>query len=339
MIFSSKLSIRTMVPFCRQLATAHGAGIPILRSLEIITRQTRDGRLRNVVSRMAESVRRGSTLEQAARFESTYLPSFFVELVGAGEMGGRLEEMFENLAGYYERTLNLVRQIRGSLIYPVAQLLMLWLVANFIVSLGDFMAEGSRSLDEILRVFVQQLGYQTLIGLVALVVAIVLARAGLLKWVVGLVTTFIRPFAPVARKIAMARFTRSLSLLLRSGVPIAEATRKSAATTNNPYIERSLLNCVPAIESGESVSTALSPCRYLSDMAREMIYTGEESGKLDYHLSKVADIHEAEAMQAVRNLIRVAQIVVLLMIGGVIGVFVIKFYLGYFGALFRELDM
>ena len=327
-----------MGSFCQHLATSHGAGIPILRSLDIITGQTRDGRLKRVVSGMTESVKGGSTLEQAARAQSRYLPTFFVELVGAGETGGRLEEIFDNLAKYYERTLALARQVRGRLIYPAAQLLMLWLVANFIAVLGRATTERGLDADLLVRLFLESLGRQSLIGLIVLVVAILLARGGVLKWVVGAVSTFVWPLAPITRKTALARFTRSLSLLLRSGVPVTAAVRKSAATTDNPYIERSLLAGVPAIESGESMSVAFSRCRYMSDMAREMIYTGEESGKVDQLLAKIADLYEAEVEQTTNNLIKVMSILVLLAIATVIGVFVITFYAGYLDSIFKVLD-
>jgi type IV pilus assembly protein PilC len=338
MIFSSKLSLSSMVSLCRQLATSIAAGIPILRSFEIIMNQTRNSRLRNVVSRMSESIRAGSSLEQAAREQSKHLPRFFTELVGAGEIGGRLDEMFESLAGYYERTLALAKQIRGRLIYPAAQLFMLWLVANFIFALGPPKPGSFPDFLEVLRTFARRIGYQSLIALLVLVVAIVLARMGILKWILGSISTFVWPLRPVVRKTALARFARSLSLLLKSGVPVTEAVRKAAATTDNPYIERSLLASVPAIQSGESLSVAFAECPYMSEMAREMLYTGEESGKVDQLLVKVADLHEAEAEHATQTLIKVTGILVLLAIAFIIGAFVIMFYKNLYGAVFKEFD-
>jgi type IV pilus assembly protein PilC len=307
--------------------------------MEIIARQTRDNRLKRIVFRMAESIRGGSTLEEAARRESKYLPRFFVELVGAGEMGGRLDEIFDNLATYYERTYLFVRQIVTSLIYPGMQLLVFFLVATLMGALNTCMSEQGLNVDELIRVYLGMLGRSLLVGLIVLVVAIVLARAGLLKWVAALFSTFVWPVAPVIRKSALARFARSLGLLVRSGVPITEAVRKAAATTSNPYIERSLLQCVPAIQAGNSVSSALSKCPYLSEMARELIYTGEESGKLDFHLAKIAEIHEDEAVQAARVLVRVAGILILLAIAVLVGWFVIRFYVGYFNSLLGDLDV
>ncbi len=339
MIFSPKLSLRTMVPFCRHLATSHAAGIPILRSLDLVTRQTGDGRLRRVVSRMADSIRAGSTLEQAAREQSRYLPTFFVELVGAGEIGGRLDEIFDQLANYYERMADLVRRIRGKFVYPIFLLVFLVLVKNFMAALSEVSTEYGVDFNKLGRVFAYNMGRFALYVMGAFVVAVVLSRAGLLGWVAGAISTFVWPLSPLTRKLALSRFTRSLGLLLRSGVPVTEAVHKAAAATNNPYIERSLLRCVPAIQSGESVSAALSACPYLSDMAREMIYSGEESGKLDTHLEKIADIHEAEAMQAAKNLVVVVGVLVYLAVAAVIGNFVIRFWMGYFSRALGDLGV
>jgi len=338
MIFSSKLSPRTMAPLCRQLATSHSAGIPILRSLEIVSRNSSNSRLKNVMSRMAVSIQAGSTLEQAAREQSRYLPRFFVELVGAGEMGGRLDEIFDSLAQYYERTVELVRKICGRLVYPIILFVLLILVSNFMSALRQSTTLSGVDFNKLGRVFAENMGRLLLIVAAVFVVAVILSRAGLLGWVVGLVSTFLWPIAPLFRRFALARFTRSFGLLLRSGVPVTEALRKSAGTTNNPYIERSLLRCIPAIESGESVSAALSGCHYLSDLAREMIHSGEEAGRLDQHLEKVADLHEAEAMQAAKNLVVIMGVLIYLIVAGIIGAFVLRFWLGYFNK-FSELGL
>ncbi len=338
MIFSSKLNLRTMMVFCRQLATSHGAGIPILRSLDIITNNTHNWRLRNVVSQMSDSIKGGSTLEQASREQSRYLPKFFIELVGAGEIGGRLAEIFENLADYYERMAALVRKIIGKLIYPICLLLFLFITICFMGALGKASTDGL-DFNLLMQLFLQNIAQLLLFIGVVLLVAVVLARLGLLGWVSGLITTFMWPLASITRKLAISRFARSLGLLIKSGVPITEAVHKAAATANNPYIERSLVRCIPDIQAGESLSIALSPCRYLSDMAREMIHTGEESGKLDQHLQKVADIHEAEAMQAANNLVVVLYVLVILAVAIRVAFFVIGFWVNFYGTMLDDLGV
>jgi type II secretory pathway component PulF len=120
---------------------------------------------------------------------------------------------------------------------------------------------------------------------------------------------------------------------------VTEAARRAAATANNPYIERSLLKCVPAIQDGESVSVALSQCPYFSDMAREMMHTGEEAGKLDQHLEKVADIHEAEALHAADVLVVVLGVLAILVVACGIGLFVIRFWVNYYGSMLDDLGV
>lgn len=340
MIFSSKLDLSTMLLLCRQLATSHSAGIPILKSFELLTRSTHSARLRRVISSMSTSIEAGSTLEQASREQSRYLPSLFVELVGAGEMSGRLDEIFDSLAGYYERTIDLVRRMRGKMIYPIVLLTLLLLVINFWFAIfRATLAQGGIDLNKLKLVFFQNMGLFALILAGAFVVLVVLSRLGVLDWIFGLISTFLWPFSRLTRKLAISRFARSFGLLLRSGVPVMDALRKSAVVTNNPYIERSLLRCLPAIQSGESLSVALSQCRYLSDMAREMIHSGEQAGKIDQHLEKVADIHEAEAVQAAKNLVVVAGIVVFLAVATCIGIYVINFWTNYYEAVLGDLDI
>jgi len=340
MIFSSKLDLRTMLLLCRQLATSHSAGIPILKSFEIIMRNTHSARLRNVISRLSTSIETSSTLEQASREQSRYLPSLFVELVGAGEISGRLDEIFDSLAGYYERTLDLVRRMRGKMIYPIVLFTLLLLVINFWFAIfRATLVGGGIDLNKLGRVFFQNIGLFGLGLAGALVVLVALSRLGVLGWIFGLVSTFLWPFSKLTRKLAISRFARAFGLLLKSGVPVMDALRKSAVVTNNPYIEGSLLRCLPAVGAGESLSVALSQCRYLSDLAREMIHSGEQAGKIDQHLEKVADIHEAEATQAAKNLVVVMGILIFLAVAVCIGIYVINFWTNHFEGMLEGLDI
>ena len=212
-------------------------------------------------------------------------------------------------------------------------------VVNFWAALDEARTDYGVDFAKLGSVFLQNMLRFSLGLACVLVVLVVLSRLGILAWIVGLVSTFVWPMAPVTRKLAVSRFTRSLGLLLRSGVPVIDAVRKSAAATDNPYVERSLSKCVPAIEMGEPISVALSQCRYLSDMAREMIHSGEEAGKLDYHLEKIADLHEEEATQAARNLVLVFGILVFFVAAALVGVFVVRFWVNYYGAMFDELGI
>ena len=275
--------------------------------------------------------------------EQAYLPSLFVELVGAGEMSGRLDEMFDSLAGYYERTLDLVRRMRGKMIYPIVLVTLLLLVMNFWFAIFratmGALGAGGVDFNKLVRVFFQNIGLFGLGLAGALVVLVVLSRLGVLGWIFGFVSTFLWPFSRLTRKLAISRFARAFGLLLKSGVPVMDALTKAAVVTSNPYIERSLLRCLPAIQSGESLSVALSQCRYLSDLAREMIHSGEEAGRIDQHLEKVAEIHEAEATQAAKNLIVVMGIMLLLAVGIAIGIYVVSFWVGYYENVLEDLGI
>lgn len=339
-LFSAQIATKSMVPLCRQLATSYDAGIPILRALSLVRDGTRDKRAREVLEAMADQVRNGATLGDAARSHQKYLPRYFIELLSAGEMSGRLSVMLRDLAEYYEDQLTMRRSIVGSLVYPGIQLAAAWFLGTFALRLIrrlDF--TGKTQFD-----FWQYLvgyGYFQLKAMCVLAAVFALcaglARLGVWKWIWGWFTNFVWPIKTVTRKFALARFFRSMSLLIGSGMNIKSCIINSAAITVNPYIERDLLQAVPLVAEGATLMQAFAVTRSLTPVAREMIFVGEQSGNLEQSLLKVSQYHLEEANQAVKIASRVMGVLILLILAGLVGYIYITFFMTYYGRMLDSL--
>lgn len=341
-LFSSEISTKTMVPLCRQLATAYDAGIPILKSFEMVTSQSRDRVVKRVMTDISDDIKRGSTLGDASRAQSRYLPVFFIELLATGEHGGRLDVMLRDLADYFEDRLSIQREVRRALMYPAFQLTAAWFLGSFALGLLgqlDFGSTEAFSLDTYLKSYAAFQARAMIVVALVFAGCVILARLGMWGWVWGAAATFIWPFSRVTQKFGMARFFRSMSLLVGSGLRIDHCIRNSAAVTANPYMQRDLLKAVPHVMEGSTLVEAFSHSRHLTPTAREMILIGEESGNLEGSFQKVSQMHLEEATHAVNIMTKVMNVVMVLTIALVIGYIIITFYTNLYGNIFDELGI
>jgi type IV pilus assembly protein PilC len=335
-LFSSQIPAKKMVPLCRQLATSYDAGIPIVRSLEIIGAQQQDRKIRGIFREMSDSVKAGDTLEQAVRKQDKYFPNFFMELIASGEIGGRLDVMLRDLADYYEDRLERQRRVMRMMTLPVIELIAAWFFGTFALRLV-----GKLSFD-FAAFFKDYAWFQAkAMGIFAIVfvIIVILSRAGIFGWISGLFTTHIFPMSAVTKRFALARFFRSLSLLLSAGVYVPVAIERSAAVTANPYIEKDLLKTIAPVKEGKSLVEAFRHTKYLTSTAREMLLVGEESGKLDEALRKVADYHFEEANQAVDIASKILGVLIVLAVALTIGYIIITFYMNFYGGVMNELGI
>lgn len=339
-LFSPQISLKKVVPLCRQLATSYDAGIPIIRGLEIVGRQNGDKRVRQVITEMGDSIKNGSTLGEAARAQTRYLPPFFVELLASGEKGGKLDVMLRDLAQYFEDKLEMQRKIIRSLIYPGLQLAAAWYLGMFALRLigqvrGLFASGGRTNFDltTFFRDYAIFQGKATLVFIAIFAICVILSRMGLFGYAWGLFATHIWPMSPVTRRFGLARFFRSMSLLIGSGMRIDHCIINSATVTANPYMQKDLLKSVPLVREGYTLEHAFTTSRFLTPTAREMIAVGEQSGQLEQALRKVSEYHLEEATHAVNIATRVLGVLIILVVAGLIGYVIISFYMSYFGML------
>lgn len=334
-LFSSQLSAKELAPICRQLATAYDAGIPIRRALSIVSDNTPRRIARDTLARMEDRIARGSSLGDAARAESHRLPPLLIELVTAGETGGRLDEMLRDMANYYEDRIAMQRKIISLMTLPALYLVAAWYLGTFALGLAGNFSLDARTTFSLTAYFEGYLRFQAIAtGVFAFAFACiaVAARMGMLGWITGLAAR-VWPLRPVSVRFALARFFRGMALLIASGVNIKLCIERSAAVANNPYVARDLLRAVPRVAQGMTLTDAFAPCTSLTRTAREMMHVGEESGELDKALRKVADYHMAEASHAVQVAVRVAGVAAILAVGLVIGYVVISFWTQYFSLL------
>jgi len=335
-LLSSEIDTKQMVPICRQLATAYDAGIPITRALEIVRENVADRTAKRVLENMSLDVRQGNTLGDAAQAQSKHLPRYFVELLRAGEFGGRLDAMLRDLADYFEDRLAIRREVVSAMTYPIFMIIACWFLGTFalrlILSL-DFNSTARFDLAAYIAGYIAFQAQSMAIALGVLFVVLLLIRVGVWRWIWGWITNFIWPLYPVTRRFALARFFRSMSLLIGAGVPIKACIVNSAAVTVNAYIERDLLKAVPHVQEGATLVEAFGESKFLTNTAREMLFVGEQSGSLDVSLRKVAEYHLAEAQQAVRVALQVFRQIIVLAIALLVGYIVIRFWSVYFGAI------
>ncbi len=350
-LFSPQIATRTLVPLCRQLSTAYGAGLPILQTVENAGSQSRDRTVQRVFRTMGAELRGGQTLGEAAKSQAKYLPPFFVHLLASGERGGKLDVMLTDLAEYYEEKLAMRRKVQQMLALPVFELIAAWFLGTFALGILDVVQgsmsdsatrSGTSGIANVTEYFDTYLQFQARAMIAAAVLfaaAIALSRLGVLDRVTGLATTYLWPLSRVTQRFAMAQFFRSFALLVSSGTGIVSCIESAAATTANLYIERDLLKAVPLVKRGKTLTEAFAPCRFLTPLSRQMIEVGEQSGNLEGQAKKISEYHLAEASQAVAMATKVMGTLIVLGVGCTVGFIIITFYTRLYGGLMDELGI
>ncbi len=337
-LLSSRISDKKMVPLCRQLAQTQAAGIPILRTLQLVASTEKDRKVRDLFVRMHDRIRGGGTLEEATRAESRYLPPIFVELLTSGEAGGRIEVMLRDLAEYYEDRLQMRRTVIRKMTYPILQLALAWFLGSFALRLVRRLGAGVN----LWEYFVDYARFQVIamgVFLTAAVTFVLLMRSGVLRKPWGYVLTYAWPLNKVTQRFARARFLRSLALLIGSGAPIQRAIERSTTTMLNPIMERDLLTAVDRVKQGYTLAESFRPCKFMTPQVMEMLYVGEESGKHEEALLKASQYQQEEAAQAVSVAARVGEVLLILAVAIVVGYIVVTFYSNLYGGMLDDLGI
>jgi type IV pilus assembly protein PilC len=315
-----------MAPLCRQLATAYDAGIPVLQTLTLVGRGAPSRKISQMLRRMFNAIKNGSTFSGAARAESDMLPEFFVEVLAAGEIGGRLDVMLKDLARYYEDQQVMQRAVVSSMVYPGFQLAAAWFLGTFSLGIVSRMHAPGFSIGAYLNQYLTFQGASMATLFVLFWVLVALARVGVFQHLLGFIKNYVWPIRPISRKYALSRFFRGMSLLIGAGLNMGECIKRSAALTMNPLMERDLLKALPIVLNGGSLVEAFEQTRCLSDVGRQMLLVGEHSGNLEGSLLKVSEWHFDEARAATRVAQTVMGLAILLILAGLVGFIVISFY-------------
>ena len=328
-----------LVIFSRQLATMVASGIPIIASLDVLSQQVDDAKFRNVLKRIREEVEGGSNFSESLAKHPRIFSEFFVNMIRAGESSGKLDEILDRLAAYTEKVDALRRKVIASLFYPamvvslvicIVVAVMLFLVPMFrdiYASLGGKLPGPTLFLlqtSDALRHYC--------VGIVALLLLLaVLGRLYLHTSQGRMLFDQTKLHVPiigiVLRKVAIARFARTLATLVRSGVPILESLEIVAKTAGNKVIERAVFLARSSIKEGENIADPLAVSKIFPPMVTRMIAVGEKTGELERMLSKLADFYENEVDTAVSGLTSLIEPLIIAFLGLAIGGIAVALFL------------
>ncbi len=341
-LFGGRVSKRALAVFTRQFSTMLGAGLPLLTCLEILSKQTESSGLKTVLGEVRADVEGGLSLADALRRQPKVFDNLFVNMVESGETGGALDTILQRLANYLEKSVALQRKIKGAMIYPaiitVVAILAIAVLLIFVIPIFAKMYQGvGRELPAMTQLVMKISDFMKVAAL-PLLIGLILLFTIIRRWhktesgAKAMDPLFLKfpVFGDLIRKQAIARFSRTLSTLLASGVPIIDALEITAKSAGNWVIEDAILKARVSIKGGENIADPLSKTAVFPPMVTQMIAIGEASGGLDEMLSKVADFYDAEVDQAVENLTNALEPLIMVVLGGVVGFLVISMYLPIF---------
>ena len=333
---------RNLAVFTRQFSVMIDAGLPLVQCLEILGAQEPDQRFGAAIARTRADVERGASLAVAMKSQPAVFDTFYANMIAAGEAGGVLDTILRRLAAYIEKSAKLRAQVRSAMIYPAAVALfaagvvaiVLWQVipafATLFVGLDAALPLPTRIVIAASSLTIQLVPY--LIG-AALVAVFAFRRYYATEPGRLTIDRFLLSLpilGPVLRKIAVARFCRTLSTLLASGVPILDCLEITARTSGNAFVERAVRSTRRSIEEGATVSGPLGRTGVFPGMVIQMIGVGEATGALDTMLSKIADFYEEDVDRSVGGLLTMLEPAMIAFLGIVVGGIVISMYLPIF---------
>ena len=337
--FGTGISRLDISRFTRQFATMIGAGLPMVQCLEIMASQTDSKELAKVITQVKEGVQGGATLADALARHPKVFDQLYSNMVQAGEIGGALDAILMRLAAYREKSDQLIRKVKGAMVYPsvivvvaagVTFGMLTFIVPVFAKMFGGLNAELPMPTQYVLAIshFLQDNILYLIVGSIGSVVGLLWWKktpTGALLFDKFMLMTPI--FGNLIRKSAVARFTRTLGTLLSSGVSIIEAMEITAKTAGNVVIANAINKAVLSIAEGDTITGPLKESGVFPPMVTQMIAVGEKTGGLDDMLSKIADFYDEEVDEAVTALTSVIEPIIIVFMGIVIGGILIAMYL------------
>jgi type IV pilus assembly protein PilC len=337
-----KVNQRSVAIFTRQLATMIDAGLPLVQSLEVLSSQQEDKVFKKIIREIKEDVEGGSTFAGALKKHPAAFNELFTNLVVAGEEGGILDTILTRLAVYIEKAEALKKKVKSALIYPativtvavaVVMILMLFVIPVFETMFSS--AGQSLPLPTLIVLAISKMIKKYIIFFIPAIILLFFlfkryyqTQNG--KAVVDRILLKLPVFGPLFRKIAVARFSRTLGTLVSSGVPILDGLSIVSRTSGNRAIEIAIMNARASIREGETIAEPLNRSALFPPMVIQMISVGESTGALDSMLSKIAEFYEEEVDVAVANLTSLLEPMLMIFLGIVIGGVVIAMYLPIF---------
>jgi len=334
-----KVTNKDIVVFTRQFSTMIDAGLPLVQGLNILSDQAENKTFKRILKEITRDVEGGATLAEALKKHPKVFDNLFVNLVAAGEVGGILDTILQRLANYIEKAEKLKSQIKGAMTYPLVvvaiAILVIAVILIFVIPVFQEMFEGfGQALPVPTQIVVNMSNFvkaniHYMIG--ALIVFIILfkkyrntARGRKQTDALALKLPI---FGPLLKKVAVARFTRTLGTMISSGVPILDALEVVAKTSGNVVLEEVIFEVRASIAEGQTIAEPLAETDIFPGMVIQMISVGEATGALDTMLEKIADFYDDEVDTAVEALTSMLEPMLMVFLGGSIGGLVIAMYL------------
>lgn len=331
---------KRLVAFTRQLSTLQDAGLPILRSLQILEQQERPGLLKAIIGGVADEVESGGTLSDAMSKYPKAFNKLYVNMIAAGELGGVLDIILQRLADFMEKAAKLKKKVIGAMIYPgvvisiavaIVSMIMIFVIPKFEQIFKDFNTKLP-AITEYLIWFAHWFGAEygwlyLVISPVAftLIVRLIKTSAGG-RYFVDAVKLKIPVMGGILSKTAVARFTRTLGTLISAGVPILDALNITKETCGNEVYARAIGKVHDAIREGESMAAPLKATKVVDAIVVNMVDVGEETGDLDKMLIKVADNYDSDVDVLVGSLISILEPLMVVVLGLIVGFIVIALF-------------
>jgi type IV pilus assembly protein PilC len=337
-----KVTTKDLVVFTRQFATMIDAGLPLVQCLDILSRQQENKTFQKMLLAVKESVESGSTFADALKKHPKAFDSLYVNLVAAGEVGGILDTILNRLAAYIEKAQKLKKQVKSAMTYPmtiigiafvVITVILVFVIPAFEAMFADF---GS-SLPLPTQIVVNLSNF--IQDYIILIIGSIFVFIFLFKKVYSTekgriilddLSLKLPVFGLLIRKVAVAKFTRTLGTMISSGVPILDGLEIVAKTAGNKTVEKAIYKVKQSISEGKTIAEPLTQSGVFPPMVCQMIAVGEQAGALDTMLNKIADFYDDEVDDAVSNLTAMMEPLLMLFLGVTVGGLVVAMYLPIF---------
>ncbi len=343
-----RVSAKQLTLFTRQLSTLQDAGLPLLRSLQILEAQAKPGPLKNTLLGVCEEVEGGSSLSEAMAKHPRAFNHLYTKMVNAGEIGGVLDVILQRLAEFMEKSERLKRRIKGAMVYPVVVVsvaiiiltfIMMFIIPKFEEIFTDFGVKlpgitvwliqtsrwvaGKASPDQMVpgAVFIVAFPFA------AFIFWKLIRKAGPGRAATDVLLLWTPVLGKLIRKTVIARFTRTLGTLISAGVPILEAITITGQTSGNYVFEKALAKVHDSIREGESFAGPLRESKTCDAIVVNMIDVGEETGEMDAMLLKIADTYDEEVDVAVASLVSLLEPLMVVVLGVMVGTIVVAMFM------------
>jgi type IV pilus assembly protein PilC len=337
-----KVSAKTLAVFTRQFSVMIDAGLPLVQCLDILGSQEEDKNFAAVILEVRTAVESGASLADAMRKHPKTFDALFTNMIAAGEAGGILDTILKRMATYIEKSVKLSGQVKSAMIYPVAIVVIASLVVGVILwkviptfaelfsGLGADLPLPTRLVIALSNNLVRYFPFLAVGGAAGAYGFRTYYATPAGRRVIDRTVLSMPVLGNIMKKIAVARFCRTLSTLIASGVPILDGLEITAKTAGNSIVEDAIMVTRTSIERGETISAPLKETRVFPPMVTQMIGVGEATGALDTMLGKIADFYEEEVDVAVAGLLTLLEPIMIAVLGVVVGGIVIAMYLPIF---------